>query len=83
MNYGVAISSSWYNSISNLETGITIVKGIMGIKVYCFLLKVNTLNGHGQANLHIFFSRATPRFPHGWLEISNSLGYPHYSRPEW
>lgn len=38
----------------------------------CVLLKVKTLNMHGQANQHPSSPRASPKFPHGWSIMSGS-----------
>lgn len=41
----------------------------MGIKVYCFLLKVNTLNGRGQSAGTNLPKWQASRFPHAWSKI--------------
>ena len=75
--YGVASSSSWSKSICNLNPCITRIRG--SLEEYCLLSKVNTLNGRGQAGLHLSPPRRqAPWFPRGWLEISGSLEHPDY-----
>ena len=49
--YGVASSSSWSKSICNLDISITRIR--RSLEDYCLLSKVNTLNRHGQAGLHL------------------------------
>lgn len=56
VNYGVASSLSWFKSICNLKTGITRI-------INCLLSKVNILNRHGQAGLHLSPPRAIPSVP--------------------
>ena len=44
-------------------------------------VKVNSLKGHRQAGLHASLSQGqTPRYPHVWLKVSGSPGYPCYDR---
>jgi hypothetical protein len=50
LNYDVASSSSWFKSIYNLEMGITRVKGSQRLLPP---FKLNTLNEHGKADLHL------------------------------
>ena len=69
LNYDVASSLSWSKFICNPEMGITRVKGSQRL---LSLLKVNTLNKHGKADLHLspctYLPQEIPRILHGKLK---------------
>ena len=74
--YGVDAFSRWSNFICTPEAGFTRIKRAPKIIASsrrrapwaCMNKLANTYLHQGQV----------PRFQHGWLKISNSLGYPHY-----
>ena len=74
INYSVASSLSWSTSICNPEMGITRIRGASRNTASLERMDADklvlTYVPHGQA----------PRFPHGWLKISGSPGYPTYDR---
>ena len=65
---------SWSKSISNPETGITMITQLPP----SFQRWTTPLNSREQAGWHLISPRRAPRSQHGWLEILSPFEYFHF-----
>lgn len=54
----------------NSDTSIARIRG--SPEDYCLFSKMNTLTTHGSVNLHLFYQKQAPKFPHSWMKICSS-----------
>ena len=69
LNHGVASSLSWSKSICNLKTGITRI-------VTVSFQRLTSWTGMDKPACTYLPQGQSPKFPHDWLKISSSSGYP-------
>ena len=78
MNYGIAASfSRWSKYILNLKTGITRITWALTTTTSSQRWTPSTCTNEF-SNTYLIQGQAHTRFPHGWLKIYGSQGYPHY-----